>query len=185
MKTSSRRTRTWRGSIIHTAATQRQRCCSSKHTRERSPGSATASNSTCSFPESTQSKQKPAHNGTFCFYRSTCLRPVPLQVRKKRRYRWNAQRRLPVELRPVPPWVTASFSPVSHMDGRQMRESEEASKRQIHAGESGRLFPSVTHRYPGSSCLAQATLPNWTARTANLASCHHFERDRPPVLLSK
>lgn len=176
MKSSSRGTRAWRGSIIHTAAT-RGRGAAPPNTRERSPGSATASNSTCSFPESTQSKHKPAHFLTelLCFYRSTCLRPVPWQVRKNGRYRWSAQRRLPVELRPVPPWVTASFSPVSHMDGRQTRESEKASKRRIHAGESGRLFPSVTHRNPGASCLAQATLPNWTARLASLASCHPFE----------
>lgn len=144
VNTSSRGTRAWRRSIIHTAATQRQRYCTSKHTRERSPSTANCIKLHMQLPRHCRIKAKPhaSLNETFCFvlFLSVHLSAFsPAVSAQKARHRWRAQRRLSVKLRPVPPWVGASFSPVSHVDGTQNKESGELSKWQIHVGISERL----------------------------------------------
>lgn len=151
----------------------------------------TASNSACSFPNTTESKQNPTHLSTellflfVCFYPSTCLRPVPRPVRKKRGTGEERRggcvsscaRSLRESVRHLVRFLTWTESKI---------RSQRSPPRDGFMSESLWDFSlPLRTQIQKRSCLAPTTLQNWTARPADEVCCHQFEWDRLPVLLSK
>lgn len=132
----------------------------------------TASNSTCNFPDTAESKQNPTHRSTklfvlFCFYLSTCPRSVPPSVRKKRgtgeerRGGWvsSCARSLRESVRHLVRFLTWTEHKI---------KSQGSSPSDKFMSESLRDFsPPLRTQIPGPSCLAPTTLQNWTALPAD------------------
>lgn len=187
VNTSSRGTSAWRRSIIHTAATQRERYCTSKHTRERSPGTANCIKLHMQLPSQHRIKAKPhtSLNGTFFFLVVFICPPVCVLSRgqcakkrgtgEERRGGWGSScaRSLRESVRRLVRFLTWTEGKI---------KSQRSSPSDGFMSESLRDFsPLLRTQIPGPSCLAPATLQNWTARPADQACCHQFERDVLPV----
>lgn len=153
VNTSSRGTRAWRLSIIHTAATQRRRYCTSKHTRKRSPGTANCIKLHMQTPRRRPITAKPytSLNGTFsvlCLsvHLSASSSAASAQKKQgtgeKRRGGWvsSCARSLRESVR----HLKSGFS----QGGNTKCNSDELCKWRIHVGVSVRLFSSVTHAIP-------------------------------------